>query len=347
MSMSRVVLAPYDPHRDGEVKQLFGEYPHKDYQLHCMGASKDRMIDYYEASLVESGAQSICLKDDGRLVGLITLKSLPWMSQHFGMRMYAVSHLLARSDGPLVHTRLLRFVIEELPDVDFLDCRIAVDDIHAAHALEVCGFRYVGAEVYLGQDLEQDDSPDPPADQRIRPCETGDRRQVLEIVTETHVHNRFVYDPIIQPEITRSLYRRLVENCFPHDQFRVFVAGPRGAVEGFITAKINKRFHEVVGIPCGSLDFIGVRPETRNRGLGAALNRVALHDMAREGVRYAAVRTLASNYAALRTCFATGFQVTSTSLHFHRWIHRPKVPSRVVTPTPQAVLRFATGAGDS
>ncbi len=323
MSMSRLTFAPYDPNRDGEVRQLFSEYRHKDHQLKAMGVPKDRMIDYLSGTLNRPGVQSICLRDEGKLVGLISLQSLPWMSEHFGVRMYAVPHLLARSDSSLAHARLLRYVIEELPDVDFLDCRVAVDDVYSANALEVCGFRYVGAETYLGQKIEFHDPPERHPDFEIVPCSNGDRETVLEIVEATHVHNRFAYDPIIQPGAARSLYKRLVANCFDQDNFQVLVARTQGEVQGFIISKINPAFSSSVRISSGSLDFIGVRPESRIRGLGAALNLWSLYHLARAGAEFAAVRTLAGNYAALATCYKTGFRVTSTSLHFHRWIHRP------------------------
>lgn len=342
MSMSRLVFAPYDPNRDEEVLQLFKEYPHKDYQLRSMGVSKESMAAYLETTLRSPSVQSICLRDDGRLAGLIALQSLPWMSEHFGMKMYAVSHLLARAEGPLVRARLLRFVMEELREVDFLDCRIAVDDVFSAQALEVCGFRYVGTEMYLGQKLNPHDVPSMFPGVEIRDCQRGDRRQVLEIVEETHVHNRFVYDPLIDARLARSLYRKLVQNFFDNDQFKVLVARSRGAVEGFIITKTNSTFDEVVGMKSGSLDLIGVRPETRNRGLGAQLNRVALYGMADEGVQFAAVRTLASNYPALRITAHTGFTVTSTSLHFHRWIRQPRATRRPATSMSTNVFSLAT-----
>jgi ribosomal protein S18 acetylase RimI-like enzyme len=324
MSMNRLVFAPFEGSQDGEVRRLFEEYPHKDFQLQSMKVSKEAMANYLETTLQSAGTQSICLRANGKLVGLIALKSLPWMSKHFGLKMYAVSHLLAGLEGPLVRARLLRYVIEELREVDFLDCRIAVDDVYAAQALEAAGFRYVGTEAYLGRELRPDEPFEPPADIEIAACSRGDRREVLEIVEATHIHNRFASDPLIGTHPARSLYSKLVDNCFDQSQFTALVARCRGAVQGFIISKTNETFCQLAGKKTGSLDFIGVRPDNRNRGLGACLNRAALHRMARQGVQYVGVRTLANNYPALRITFKTGFAVTSSSLHFHRWIQRPK-----------------------
>jgi ribosomal protein S18 acetylase RimI-like enzyme len=324
MALARLVFTPYDKGTADGARSLFFEYPHKDYQLGIMGISKDRMADYLETTLRETGVQTICLRDNGSLVGLVALQFLPWMSEHFGMRMYAVRHLLARSDSPLMRTRLLRFVIEELDDVDFLDCRVAVDDIYSAHALEVCGFRYVGTEIFLGQKLQNLPQACANPAVEVGPCEAVNREEVLKIVEETHVHNRFVYDPLITETAARSLFRRLVQKCFDQSQFKVLVAKLRDRVQGFLVSKTNSGFQDAVGLRTGSLDFIGVRPDTRKKGVGASLNRVALQAMAQERVTYVGVRTLANNYPALRNCLSTGFSVTSSSLHFHRWVRRPR-----------------------
>jgi ribosomal protein S18 acetylase RimI-like enzyme len=325
MSMRKLMFTPFDGSQAGEVRRLFKEYPHKDFQLKSMGISKVVMANYLETTLRSTGTQSICLRDDGNLVGLISLQSLPWMSEHFGLKMYSVPHLLAGTEGPLVRARLLRYVIEELQEVDFLDCRIAVDDVYAAQALEAAGFRYVGTEAFLGRDLDWEEPFEPPAEIEIAECSPADRDQVLEIVQDTHIHNRFITDPLIGSDLARSLYRKLVHNCFNQSKFTALVARSRGGVQGFIISKINEAFCQVAGMKTGSLDFIGVRPDKRNRGLGACLNRAALNRLVQQGVQYVGVRTLASNYPALRITFKTGFVVTSTSLHFHRWIQRPKI----------------------
>jgi ribosomal protein S18 acetylase RimI-like enzyme len=337
MALARLVFTPYDTSTEEGARKLFMEYPHKNYQLQNMGISKENMAAYLENTLREPGMQTICLRDNGSLVGLVALQFLPWMSEHFGMRMYAVRHLLARSDNPLVSTRLLRFVIEELVDVDFLDCRVAVDDIHSAHALEVCGFRYVGTEIFLGQNLKSTPEAGVPDVVEVCPCQGHDQEEVLNIVEETHVHNRFVYDPLITERAARSLFRRLVQKCFDQPQFQVLVAKMLDRVHGFLVSKRNNGFHKAVGVKTGSLDFIGVRPDMRKSGIGAALNRVALQEMVRDRVTYVGVRTLANNYPALRNCLTTGFSVTSSSLHFHRWVRRPR---------PALRKKFSDASGD-
>jgi hypothetical protein len=83
--MNHLTFAPYDSHQEGDVGELFRDYSHKDHQLRVMGVSKKQMVKYLKKSLSKPNMQTICLREKGRLVGLITLQSLPWMSEHFGL----------------------------------------------------------------------------------------------------------------------------------------------------------------------------------------------------------------------------------------------------------------------
>ncbi len=323
MSLDRLSVGPYDAAQADEVDHLFFDYGYKDYQLKFLGVAKERMVQYLKGTLDRADVQSLCLRNGRQLVGFMALERLPWMSDHFGVRMYAVSHLLATSGDPIIRERLVRYAIEELQDVDFLDCRVAVEDVASIQALESCGFRYVGTEVYLGTKLDDSRAPTPPPGFEIGPCQLREQKEVVKLAVETHHHNRFSYDPLLGESASKSLYGRIVANRFADGDSSVLVARSGGSVQGFIVSKLNNAFSKVVGKQCGSLDLIGVRPRGRERGLGTALNLWALHDMAGKGAVYAAVRTLAGNYPALAACYRTGFRVTSTSVHFHRWIRRP------------------------
>jgi ribosomal protein S18 acetylase RimI-like enzyme len=325
MTRDHLIFAPYHPNKDTEIHQLFLEYSFKDYQIRFMGASKEPMVEYLKKSLHQPEVKTICLSDRTRLIGFISIKPLPWLSSHFGFRMFAVTHLLASGEDPLVQARLLRYVTEESQDVDFLDCRVAANDIQSAHALEICGFRYVGTEIYLGKTIIKDGLAHRPVFKISAFQQESDLDQVLEIAGQIHLHNRFNYDPFFREEDAKSVYKCLMANCIGDDKFDVLVARSSGRIEGFIVSKFNRSLSQELGFRCASLDFIGVRQEIQNRGLGQALNLGALNHLARKKVKFVGVRTMASNYSALMVCNKTGFQLTSASLHFHKWIYRPRI----------------------
>jgi GNAT superfamily N-acetyltransferase len=326
MSMTRLVFSTYDKDSDKDAKDLFLKYPHKDYQLKFMGLTKNKMLEYLQKTLTMKNTGAICLRDAGELIGLVGLEAMPWMSEHFNMRMFAINHLLAKNGDPLALSRLLRYVVEELAHVDFLDCRVAVDDVRAANALESSGFRYVGVEIYLCGHIKDIAEPHIPRGVEIGPPKADEMEDLTRMCGEIHYHNRFIYDPVITDASARSLYGRLFKRCFDHEDFRVLVARTNSGPVGYMVTKVNPYFSSVMGVDCGSLAFAGVKPGNRRNGLGAALGKRALCDLSQQGVKVVATRLLASNYQALQTAMKLGFKVTSSSLHFHRWVQRPTTP---------------------
>jgi GNAT superfamily N-acetyltransferase len=324
--MTQLVFTTYDQETDKDVRTLFREYPHKDYQLKFMGLAKEKMIDYLEKTLSMKNTGAICLRDGHELVGMVGLEAMPWMSEHFKMRMFAINHLLARKGRALALSRLLRYVVEELAHVDFLDCRVAVDDIQAANALESSGFRYVGVETYLCRPIRADCEPDQIEGVEIGPCEESEMDELTRLCGQIHYHNRFIYDPVITDSDARSLYGKLFSHCFDHRNFQVLVARTKTGPVGYLVTKVNPHFSSVMGVCCGSLAFAGLKPDTRGSGIGEALGKHGLNQLARQGVTMVAARLLASNYQALQSALKLGFKVTSSSLHFHRWVQRPASP---------------------
>ncbi len=326
MSMTPLVFTTYDPKEDLDVKELFQEYPHKDYQLKFIGLAKSAMVKYLESTLSKRNTTAICLRNGAELVGLVGLEAMPWMSERFRMRMFAIPHLLARRGEVVVFKRLLRYVMEELAHVDFLDCRVAVDDIPAANSLEASGFRYIGVETYMLLHLGAQEKPRTRDDFEIGPALEEEHEELSEMCSEIHFHNRFIYDPVITNKDARSLYGGLFSHCFDHSDFSVMVARSKSGPVGYVVSKINPYFSAITNTPSGSVAFAGVSPEARGYGLAETLIRWALYDLAKKRVSIVAARILASNYPALCTALKLGFKVTSNSLHFHRWVQRPTTP---------------------
>ena len=119
-----------------EVENLFLGYPYKDFQLRQMDIPKARMVKFLQRSLQAKAARSACLREDDRLVGLISAVHLPWMSGLFGANLYTLQHFLTEGKGPGYFQNMLRYFIDQIADVDFIDCRVASGDVNAVQALE-------------------------------------------------------------------------------------------------------------------------------------------------------------------------------------------------------------------
>jgi ribosomal protein S18 acetylase RimI-like enzyme len=312
-------------------------YPFKDFQLRQLDIPKEKMLKYLQASLGGKQVNSAYLTEEGRLVGLISARHLPWLSGHFKANMFTLQHLLTLGKEPGYFQNMIRYLLDQVEDIDFLDCRVAAGDINAIQALENSGFRFVGNEIFLVRSLLKD-----PVDESYRhpecvPCPDDMQDQVFELAAKTHFHNRYMYDPEVAPDEAAAIYQRYLSGLAFNSDYHCLIKLEDGEVQGFIFYKYNKNLSHMVGRGYASLDFIGVNNAARNRGLGDALNRAALWHLSKMGVTHVVVRTLGSNYPALRIVHKVGFRITSSDLHFHHWL-RPKARENSANQHPDLIF---------
>lgn len=305
-----------------EVRGLLFRYPFKDFQLQQLAIPKEKMVSFLERSLFADHTRQVVLREGGKLVGLIGIGALPWMSGLFGVKMFTLKHFLTADKSQGYFQTMIRYVLDQMSLVEFLDCRVAAGDIQAIHALENSGFRFVGNEVYLARSLQGRPLPQEFANTGCVPCPDRLRPRVLELVEQTHVHNRFMYDPEVSAEQAANIFRKYVSQIAFEEGYRIMVKHQGDEVEGFIIYKFNPGLSEAVGGSYASLDFIGVNQNSQNRGIGEDLNKAALFDLAASKAGHVVVRTFASNYPAIRILHKVGFKITSSDLHFHHWMKR-------------------------
>ena len=155
----------------------------------------------------------------------------------------------------------------------------------------------------------------------------------MDLVENTHVHNRYMYDPEVPPHKAAEIFSRYVSGFGFEKDFRHLIKLEEGRVVGFIFYKFNTALSETTGGRYASLDFIGVDNRAQNAGLGDELNRAALFDLAAQGATHVAARTFGSNYPAIRILHKVGFKITSSDLHFHLWL-RPAAQVQDRPPEP-------------
>ncbi len=320
---SNLQISPLAPEDLAGVEELFLGYPYKDFQLRQLGIVKKNMVAFLKTTLEGPEVSSICLKEEGRVVGLISAKHLPWLSKTFGARMYTLQHLLTADRPAGYYQTMLHYLLEMMPQIDFLDCRVAGGDIAAIQALENSGFRFVGNEVYLARNLRGQEVPAEWAQTGCEPCPQRMRDQVMELVRQTHFHNRFMYDPEVPAQQAAQIYQRYLSGVAFDSDFRSQVRLEGDKVKGFILYKFNTGLSQIVHGRYASLDFIGVATGDQNGGVGESLNQAAIWDLKQSGVTHVVVRTFGTNYPALRIVHKIGCKITSSDLHFHFW-QRPQ-----------------------
>ena len=311
-----------------EAEDLFNTYSFKDFQLKQLGIPKHKMAGFLKRSLVGKGVFNAILREEGRLVGLVSAKFLPWMSQLMGAKMYSMQHFVTAGKRAGFYQTMLQYVMDQIPDMDFLDCRVASGDINAIQALENSGFRFVGNEVYMVRSLRDSPAHYQNACPDCVPCNEELKPEVMKLVEETHFHNRYMYDPQVSAKDAADIYSKYLAGFAFTPDYHSLIKVSGGVVQGFIFYKFNSALSQMVGgSHYASLDFIGVRQDRQNRGLGEKLNQAALYDLTADHTSHVVCRTFGSNYPAMRILQKVGFKITSSDLHFHMWL-RPRAQAK-------------------
>ena len=310
-----------------ETEKLFTEYPYKDFQLSQLNIPKEKITVFLRETLYGKQIYNAGLREDGKLVGLLSARYQPWISQLFGVNMYSLQHFITSDREPGHYQAMLNYIMDQIADLDFLDCRVSSADISAIQALENAGFRFVGNEVYMVRPLVETPLPKSYGLTECIPCSDSLKTQVLNMVREIHFHNRYMYDPEVARKDAIDIYSKYLSGVAFKPEYRSLIKCDGDRVVGFIFYKLNTALSQLVDGKYASFDFIGVNREIQNSGVGEDLNKAALFELERSGVTHVVVRTFGNNYPAIRICQKVGFKITSSDLHFHLWV-RPQAQSK-------------------
>lgn len=302
-----------------EAEPLFAGYPFKDYQLNQQEIPKEKMCRMLACDLRDNSTHILISKQDGLLNGIVAIRTLPWISKIIEARAASIAHFLATNQTPSILRRMLKELLSRQTGLDFIDCRVANGDIGAIHSLEEAGFRFTGNDVFMVRRMNIYQRQDGEMRSACRSCTANDWPRVKELARKVHVHNRFMNDPRISRGKAREIFSRYIAEFGCRAPYHGLLHQENGRVTGFILYKWNQRLYNVIGKRYASLDFIGVDPAAQCRGIGHLLNTAALNHLAAEGADYVSVRTLGSNYPAMRILYKSGFELSSSDFHFHYW----------------------------
>jgi GNAT superfamily N-acetyltransferase len=205
-----------------------------------------------------------------------------WLSERLGRPAYTVGASLP--DGP-----------------GFFQARVPADDVARLLHLQVAGMRVVNVTLTLRRE-----SDEVPVDGgfEVREATAGDT-ELLDIAERAFTRDRFHADPEIPDEVADRIKRDWVDAYLRGERGdRLLVAERDGRPAGFLA--------EMVRDGVSVIELIGVAPEARGSGAGAAL--VAATPAPSE------VGTQAANVGATRFYERLGYVAARTAfdLHLHR-----------------------------
>jgi len=307
-----------------EIRRLFLDYAHRNYQLRVMNIDKNDMAAYLQDRLLacDNGRTCLSLSHEGSVLdGLARIVPSTMLSERLECRMWSFKHLIVReTEAGYVASSLIDSVLQGIEkEADIVTARIAASDQAVVGALQEQGFRVMTGEV---AGIIRFDGPDPEVPEGLSVTSMEDRHveEVASIAGSVHRYNRFAYDPRFESGSVSMMYGHLIEKYSIDDDTETLVVTDRsGEVLGFISFRLNKILERFAGRRLASLDFIGVRKEVQVRGIGDLLNRSALRALRRRNVEVVTVQTLMSNYNALAVLRKIGFRITSANMVMHRW----------------------------
>ena len=130
------------------------------------------------------------------------------------------------------------------------------------------------------------------------------------LAREAHRITRFYADPEFVDARCDDLYEAWIRNSFAGWARAVLVSEIDGELAGYCTIHVDEQ--------AGSIGLIAVRPDYRNRGIGAELVEAAIDWCHAHEIHEITVVTQGRNIAAQRVFQRCGFRTSHVDLWFHK-----------------------------
>lgn len=235
------------------------------------------------------------------------LEALSWDSEFFGV---PIARLVPDQPDP----SLLQEVDTQCHR-EGIRCLYALVDPSRPDALQAMtlqGYRLVDLRVTLSRTTPDEEGGEKEKD-AIRIATDDDICGLEAIARTSHHDTRYYADPGFSRSRCDDLYAAWIANSCRGFADRVWVAGPVGRPEGYLTGSVNGGSEE------GSIGLFAIAPSAQGRGLGGGLLRTALAWFADRGCLRATVVTQARNRAALGIYQKHGFKIASIKVWLHKW----------------------------
>jgi|GEM_PF-3637166 len=309
-----------------QIQKIFSTYPYKDFQLKNLEISKVEMAEYLWSTLnVNHDSFILVMFENEKVAGFMKAVPNNFVKKHLKLNSWSIKHLLfseeTHEEGRI---DLIKRSLEELKSVDanFIDVKIAPNDNLLLKLLQNNDFSTVGitTNCLINKHPHLCESVNC-GSLSVDPAKKQDVDEIHELVKANHKHNHYYYDPRIPIKQVKALYGNLVSKTVHMDSADTLVARDEdGVLRGVVTYKTKPALSKFSSKNLASLDFIAVDTSYRCKGLGDILNRSALKKIYDSSIDTVMVRTMVSNYQALRVLQKLNMKITSSDIILHKWI---------------------------
>jgi hypothetical protein len=323
-----------DPSHFEDIEGLIENYPFHDYRRYKTVKIKKEYLRQNIKSLIPSPlvgegqgeGDVICARVSGNLAGIISLRTLPWDSNIFGIKMGKIEHIIV---SPLIEASIQKSVIKMLLQqasifakenkVQHISVKADTDDYLLIRELSNMNFYIADCLITYINEINMK-LPEIPSLFNIREYQREDKERIIEISREAYVNyiGRFNIDPHIPGDKGLEFYIEWTKNCCDSIEADIMlVAEKEEKVVGFICHKFNKILNGLSDkIRYGGHGLSAASKE----GRGAYVSLVAaLVKYSVETLTTVDYDTQINNFDAIRIWNKLGLSYARSKYTFHKW----------------------------
>lgn len=190
----------------------------------------------------------------------------------------------------------------------YVSCKIPLENVAAAHALERQGFHLIECQIRSEIDLRRDYDMSAFPYEFVKVETEEELAPVLEIAATTFEHDRFSIDPLIERNVSGERYKRYVHRSFEAADEAVYrLYAP--ADDRTVAFKTHRY------LPGDQVLLLlgGVHPSYKQLGVGVINTYGELNELRRLGIRSGHTHISAANYPVFNLEIRRlGFRVVTT-----------------------------------
>jgi len=311
-----------------KIKHLLSVYKFNDY-ISYRRLSKVMLEKYLFSqivSLLKNNRSWVIVAygdEEKEPVGLATVSSLVWDTEHFGFKMAKVDHLLVKGDytqAVYLKSKLLDYALKLCKNKKFshLSCRINIDDISSIHTLEANSFRLMDTLVTYAFNRYKHKTPKLRDLCKVREFKKQDLSYLIKISEKAFHRDRFHLDPYISDKKADCLFGEWIKNCCSGEYAdKIFVAAKGNQPIGFLTFRLNEELKKMTGHKICGRGLSAVSPKVK--GIYPALTKAAIQEIVLN-YDYLEFDTQLNNYEVIKVWRRFGFDFIRAKYTFHKWL---------------------------
>lgn len=295
-----------------DLKKLFLNYPYKQYQNHLQKLDQEKLAAFFSDRFEKK------LRKKQLSEGIISMNLMEKFSKQMGFDVFLLSDVLVYGEKETHYRRLLQEIKKDLLKIDsVLVAKEPIDNVLLNNALLKEGFYFVCGESVFTLDTTKLKSVESDGFNYVRRAQEKDIARIRKLSRNAHSDIRYYYDRYFDREKVGVFYEDIVSEAVFSKNERCFVYEKEGEIEGFITLIFNEGLSKKMGRGYSSLDYISVNPEKQKEGVGFVLNNYAIDYLIKNSAEICVVKTMASNYRAIRLLIKNHFVLSSQNLVYH------------------------------